>query len=131
MSESDKHQTIGSIEWRDLTVENAEQVSEFYQQVIGWRRESVSMGDYSDFNMTLPNDDQTVAGVCHARGGNANLPAQWMMYVRVADVKQSAEKVVELGGKVLSEPSSYAGDTYYVIQDPAGAVMTLFSKSSD
>jgi len=125
-------QNIGSIEWRDLTVENAESVSDFYQQVIGWQREAVSMGSYNDFNMNLPQSDgsksgDTVPGVCHAKGDNAGLPAQWMMYVRVADVEKSVRSVKSLDGKVISGPRSFGGDTYYVIQDPAGAVLTLFS----
>jgi len=121
------NKTIGGIEWRDLTVENASDVSEFYQQVVGWQREPVSMGDYDDFNMNLPASKETIAGVCHAKGDNEGVPAQWMMYVRVADVEHSVRSVKALGGKVISGPRSFSGDTYYVIQDPAGAVLTVFS----
>ena len=42
---------IGAIEWRDLTIDNAEQVKDFYRDVVGWKTEPVSMGDYDDFNM--------------------------------------------------------------------------------
>ena len=120
---------IGAIEWRDLTVDNAEQVSDFYQRVVGWTKTPVAMGDYDDFNMLQPSSGEVTAGVCHARGDNADLPPQWMMYVRVQDVQKSVAEVGALGGKVLKGPSRYAGDTYYVIQDPAGAVMTIFSAS--
>lgn len=124
---SDNKQAIVAIEWRDLTVEDAENVSQFYRQVVGWQREAVSMGDYDDFNMNSPLNNETIAGVCHARGGNADLPAQWMMYVRVADVSESIDSVIKLGGKVINGPRSFGGDTYYVVQDPAGAVVTIFS----
>ncbi len=120
---------IGAIEWRDLTVEHAKDVAGFYQSVVGWKAEPVSMGDYDDYNMNLADDGETVAGVCHARGDNAGLPAQWMMYVRVANVAQSVAAVKNLGGKVISGPNSFGGDTYYVINDPAGAVLTIFSKA--
>lgn len=38
----------GQILWHDLTVDNAEQVSDFYQGVLGWEKEGLSMGDYED-----------------------------------------------------------------------------------
>ena len=37
-----------------------------------------SMGTHNDFNMLRPGSGKPVAGICHARGPNANLPAQWL-----------------------------------------------------
>jgi predicted enzyme related to lactoylglutathione lyase len=116
---------IGAIEWRDLTVANAELVSDFYAQVVGWQKASVSMGDYDDFSMS--NAQDTIAGICHAKGDTADLPPQWLMYVRVENAESSAQKTVELGGEILKGPTEYAGETYYVIRDPAGAIMSLYS----
>lgn len=118
---------IGHIEWRDLTIMDAIQVKDFYSAVVGWTSEPLSMGDYDDFIMKAPESGETVAGVCHARGENAALPPQWMMYVRVADAAASAEQVHALGGTVLHGPRTMGDDTYYVIRDPAGAVLTIFS----
>jgi len=118
---------VGAIEWRDLTVENAEQAKDFYAAVIGWETQSVSMGDYDDFSMNLPENGETIAGVCHARGSNAKIPPQWMMYVRVADAKSSAEHALELGGKIIDGPRTMNEEVYFVIRDPAGAVLTIFS----
>lgn len=116
---------IGSIEWRDLTVTNAESVSDFYVQVVGWQRASISMGDYDDFSMN--NGQGVVAGVCHAKGDNADLPPQWLMYVRVENAEISAQKTIDLGGEVLKGPTQFAGETYYVIRDPAGAILSVYS----
>ena len=118
---------IGEVVWRDLTVKNANEVSEFYTRVIGLKKEAVSMGQYDDFNLCCPNSGEPVAGVCHAEGDNADMPSQWMMYVCVENVEQSVQTVEQLGGKVLKGPTQFSGDTYYLIEDPAGAVMTLFS----
>ena len=77
---SDNSKTpVGSIIWNDLTVKNAEEISKFYSEVIGWKTEPVSMGSYNDYNMLRPEDDVTGAGICHAHGVNENLPAQWLM----------------------------------------------------
>jgi predicted enzyme related to lactoylglutathione lyase len=70
---------VGTICWRDLTVSNAEQVRDFYKGVVGWEAQPVEMGGYRDFNMTIPGTGGVVAGVCHARGQNADLPPQWLL----------------------------------------------------
>ena len=85
------------------------------------------MGGYSDYCMNEPQTDKTVAGICHARGQNAKLPAAWLVYINVDDVDKSLAKCVELGGEVVSEIRSYGGQgRYCVIRDPAGAVAALF-----
>jgi uncharacterized protein len=123
---SDKPQ-IGKIEWCDLTVDIAEDVRDFYCDVIGWNYQGVSMGDYEDFSIQLPEDGQSIAGVCHARGPNKNLPAQWLMYVRVEDVNKSAKQCVASGGQVIEGPRSMGKSNFCVIKDPAGAVLALIS----
>jgi len=122
-----KQHAIGTIEWRDLSVDNADEGSNFYTDVVGWRRERTSMGDYDDFNIQLPDSGETIAGVCHARGPNASLPPQWLMYVRVANSTVSAEKAKSLGGKIIKGPTKMGDETYFVIEDPAGAVLAVFS----
>jgi predicted enzyme related to lactoylglutathione lyase len=121
---------IGKISWTDLTVENAEDIRDFYQAVVGWNPEPVGMGEYSDYNMTAPATGVAAAGICHARGVNAELPAQWLIYITVDDVASCAEKCVERGGKILVGPKKM-GDQggYCVIQDPAGAVAALYQPS--
>jgi predicted enzyme related to lactoylglutathione lyase len=128
---SDKKTEIGSITWIDLTVPNAEEVRDFYSKVVGWKPAPVSMGDYEDFNMIAPQSGNPSAGVCHARGGNADLPSQWLIYITVEDVDKSAQHCVELGGKIISPPKEMSGyGKMCVIQDPAGAVAALFEVES-
>lgn len=119
---------IGSIGWIDLTVENAVEVRDFYSGVVGWEPAAVSMGDYDDFSMTAPGSGKPMAGVCHARGGNADLPPQWLIYITVADADAAAARCGELGGEVLVGPKDMAGyGRYCVVRDPAGAVSALFA----
>jgi predicted enzyme related to lactoylglutathione lyase len=117
---------VGQVLWRDLTVKDAPRVRDFYQQVVGWTSSAQDMGGYEDFNMMSPDSGETVAGICHARGSNTGLPAQWLIYVIVEDVDASARKCVELGGKVLNGPRKMGGGDFCVIQDPAGAVCALY-----
>ena len=121
------NKTVGSIEWRDLTVDDAGAVSDFYAEVVGWHKHGVSMGDYDDYNMNLPLNGETIAGICHARGSNSKLPAQWLMYVRVENANVSADRVIKLGGEIIQGPRVMGSETYFVIRDPAGAVLAIYS----
>jgi predicted enzyme related to lactoylglutathione lyase len=127
MSNPDQPQ-IGRILWQDLTVPNASEVRDFYSQVVGWTHTDHDMGDYADYNMDQPETGETLAGICHAQGPNANIPPQWLVYIYVADVAQSAQRCVDLGGKLLDGPRTMGQDKFCVIQDPAGAVAALISR---
>lgn len=119
----------GNIVWHDLTVSNAEEVRYFYSAVCGWTSIGQSMGDYEDYSMVLPGKDQAVAGVCHARGVNSGIPAQWLIYVQVDSVEKSVESALALGGKVIHGPVSMDGSSFCVLQDPAGAYIALMSEA--
>ena len=115
----------GQIGWMDLTVPDAEQAREFYQRVTGWSPAPLSMGDYNDYCMNTPGGE-TVAGICHAKGQNVDLPAVWLIYIVVADLDESLRQCEELGGKLLRAPKSFGNDRFCVIQDPAGAIAALY-----
>ena len=120
---------IGSIGWFDLTVANADECRDFYEAVVGWKAAELSMGDYSDYVMSTPAEESPVAGVCHARGGNAGLPPQWLMYVHVEDIEQSLDACTQRGGTIVSPVRIMKGQgKYSVVQDPAGAVLALFEQ---
>lgn len=118
---------LGSIAWHDLTVPNADAVRAFYEGVVGWKSAGQSMGEYEDFNM-IAGSGETVAGVCHARGENADLPPQWLMYILVADVAESASRCESLGGHVVVPLRPSGAGKVCVIRDPAGAVCALYQE---
>jgi predicted enzyme related to lactoylglutathione lyase len=117
----------GQIGWIDLTVADAPALRDFYQAVIGWTPAPVPMGGYDDFCMHPPGDPQPVAGICHARGGNAGLPPVWLIYITVDDLDLGMRHCQELGGKLL-RPATNTGPSgrFCVIEDPAGAVCALY-----
>ena len=121
---------VGKISWTDLTVENAEGIRDFYQQVTGWKNSPVEMGGYQDYCMNAANGE-TVAGICHARGDNADLPPVWLVYINVADIEQSIAKCKSLGGEVLQGPRQIGGGICAVIKDPAGAIAALYQVADD
>ena len=126
MADQEK-QPIGSIGWRDLTVENAPGLRDFYTAVVGWSVEEASMGDYSDYVMKDANG-KAVGGVCHARGTNADLPPQWLVYVVVENLEKSLGETMKRGGDVVAPPRGLMGGKMAVVKDPAGAVIALWEE---
>ena len=122
---------IGTVGWIDLTVGQPDMVRDFYRKVVGWTETAVPMADYEDHCMNSPEDGSTQVGICKSAGKNAGMPAQWIIYITVADLTVSADEVVANGGKVLHGPRHLPNQgSYIVIEDPAGAVCALFEFES-
>ena len=123
----------GIVGWFDLTVDDAEQVSQFYEQVVGWKKTGLPMndGEYEDFCMLPAEGKDPIGGICHKRGDNREFPSQWLIYINVEDLNKSMETCQGLGGKVVYGPRSMGSyGTMCVIEDPAGAVAALIQPSS-
>ena len=125
-----KKPATGSITWTDLTVPNADEVRSFYEAVVGWKMTPVSMGQYEDYSMNEPGSGAPASGICHARGVNADIPPQWLVYITVENLDDSMLQCIKRGGMVLGEVRALDGSgRFCVIQDPAGAVAALFEPS--
>ena len=91
----------------------------------------------NDFGWTLSesstsptaNAGDPVAGICHARSVNRDLPPQWLVYITVEDLMASIDTCERLGGKVVFGPKEMGdGSRYCVIQDPAGAYAAVYEE---
>lgn len=121
--------STGFIAWADLTVPEAAHTGDFYREVVGFSVEEVAMvhdgAAYADYNM-VGSDGAPAAGICHARGVNADLPPVWMIYLPVADLAESLRRADADGGAVLKSIRNDDGRPIYaVIRDPAGACLAL------
>jgi uncharacterized protein len=123
---TDNTPTPGSITWTDLTVADADSIRDFYAEVAGWTFEGLSMGDYEDFVMK-DAEGRAAAGICHARGANAGLPAQWLVYINVDKLDERVARCEALGGSILGGIRGGGSmGRYCVIRDPGGAVSVLY-----
>lgn len=123
------NKAVGRIYWLDLTVSDAAATREFYREVVRWAVEDVPMedgdGTYVDYKM-LGGAGTPVAGICHARGANADLPPVWMIYLPVADLSESLRRVEEEGGRILKAVRDDEGRyVYAAIEDPVGVCFAL------
>ncbi len=126
----------------DLSVVNAEQTKNFYQKVIGWQSETVSMNcdgkSYVDFAMSSTNNDESTGnstsgfatGICHAKGSNDDMPAVWLPYFLVADIEHATEVTIAEGGALVTKMKSMGDDKYIVIKDPSGAQCALYQRNA-
>ena len=116
---------IGEIVWVDLTIPGAEELREFYLSVTGWEADEFKMGDYNDYVVKTPHNKQTVAGICHARGKNADLPPHWLIYIKVQNLDASVAAAQQNGGEILAGPRQFGAARYCVLKDPAGAAFAV------
>src|SRR5207244_2818437 len=107
----------GKIVWVDLTIPSAEKVRDFYLSVTGWEANEFKMGDYSDYVMKTPHSKQTVAGVVHARGDNADLPPYWLIYIKVKSLDESLAAARRNGGEILAGPKHIGAARFCVLRD--------------
>lgn len=120
----------GTIVWTDLTVNDAAPLADFYSNVVGWKQNAADMGGYNDFFMLSPETGENAAGVCHARGANADLPPYWLIYIAVDNIEARMKRCASAGGKVIVGVKSLGEmGRYCVLQDPAGAYFALLDHS--
>jgi predicted enzyme related to lactoylglutathione lyase len=110
-------------------VDNAEEIRNFYCDVVGWTYAEVNQGEYNDFNiLNLNNEEEVVAGICHKRGEVANFPSQWLNYLNIENLDSSLNKCRPLGGQIIVGPTKMGNANHAVIQDPAGDYLALMEE---
>jgi predicted enzyme related to lactoylglutathione lyase len=102
--------------WVDTWRADADAAAGFYTQLFGWE---AARGEYSMFRLR----GRDVAGL----GERAGVPAAWTTYVWVAAADETAAKVVDAGGTVVTEPfDSLDGGRIAIVADPAGATFGVW-----
>lgn len=113
--------------WCDITVENADELVSFYEDVMKWKKEPIDMGGYNDYVMLKP-DGTPVGGICHKQGVNAQYPSGWINYFTVENLESALNAVTEKGGKQVGEIRHHGKEGFCVILDPSGAACALYQK---
>ena len=115
----------GTICWHEINTPNAEQAKQFYGQMFGWKITPIEMGNFT-YHM-LNQGGKDFGGIMEMKGPEwQGVPPHWMMYIAVDDVDAAAKHVAELGGKVCVPPTDISVGRFAVVNDPFGAVFSLF-----
>lgn len=116
----------GAFSWFELMTTDVAGAKDFYAKLFGWEMEKAPMEgmDYTVINV----GGEGVGGIMEMPAEVQGMPPAWGIYVTVDDVDKTAERVTELGGKIL-RPASDIPDVgrFCVLQDPQGGVITAIS----
>lgn len=119
---------LGDCSWHELAAGEATTAWTFYSSLVGWEKK----GEGHDMGPIGIYQEYGLPGIPFPIGGVFNKPAEmpgpphFMLYFRVKDVKESADKVKSLGGQVLNGPLEVPGGDFIVnCMDPQGAAFSL------
>jgi uncharacterized protein len=112
----------GGLCWNELAAADLDVASAFYAKLFGWRTEPFEGGPMR--YRTIKLGDATNGGM---RDRQPQEPPYWMVYFAVEDIDAALEKVKELGGSAIAGPYEMAMGKIAVVQDPQGAVFSLYS----
>jgi predicted enzyme related to lactoylglutathione lyase len=122
---------IGEGSWHELMTTDAPTAMKFYQQLFGWQpSEAMDMGAMGKYQM-FNRPHGMIGGMMNKPPEMANVPPNWQIYFRVADVHAAAERIKANGGKILNGPMEVPGGDWVVnAMDPQGAAFGLHARKA-
>ncbi len=106
--------------WAELWTDDPRGSARFYKAVVGYEAWQVGAGKQATW--IYASGGRPRARV--ARMPFDKVPAQWLPYVVVKDLKGALGRVAELNGQVLRTPGA-KGAQFAVVSDPGGAVFVM------
>lgn len=118
----------GQFSWHELTASDYRAALDFYQRIFGWQPVSdFDMGAMGTYQM-YGQDGKTYGGMFN-KTPEMPMSPNWLCYVMVDDVNRTAERVKELGGKVVMGPMEVpGGDMVAQCVDPQGAMFAIHAR---
>lgn len=116
----------GTFTWNELITTDVKGAKEFYGKLLDWKLEDINSGG---MNYTLVKvQNREIGGMMTTPTNAPGMPSMWGGYVAVDDVDSMADKVWELGGKIVVAPRDIPNvGRFCVLQDPQGAMLTLIT----
>ena len=109
--------------WVDLGTPDLEASTHFYTQLFGWQAED--MGEQVGHYTMLRQGGKAVAAIGPLM--SPGQPTAWTTYVSTTNAEETAKKVTEAGGKVLSPPMQVMEEgSMAVFADPTGAAFAVW-----
>lgn len=121
----------GALTMNELRTRDVDGSVRFYREVFGWDMAPIEVGGAMVYG-SLTLDGRLVAGLLPmAAAFPPEVPAHWAPYFGVEDLDASLAKAAELGARVLGEPGQVPSGRFAALQDPQGAVFSIFHGSYD
>jgi len=123
---ADRKLIPGKFVWFELVSREAKKAQAFYGEVLGWKVDPFSMGDFT-YEMILAGG--TMIGG-YAAPKNDRRPPHWISYVSVEDVDAAVKTAAANGGKVVEAPYEIPGVGRTArIADPQGGHICPFKSN--
>jgi len=126
---ADDMKTQGIFSWNELMTTDVEGAKAFYTKLLGWTTEDQPMPSMGMTYTLVKAGDRPVGGIMPMPpDAGKDMPSVWGSYVNVQDVDVSAQKAMELGGRIYKEPTDIPGvGRFCVVGDPQGAFLALIT----
>jgi predicted enzyme related to lactoylglutathione lyase len=119
----------GEFSWHELATTDYKAAFEFYQALFGWEKTSeFDMGEMGIYFM-FGKKGVPYGGMFNRRPDMP--PPHWLSYIRVDDVKATADAVKKFSGTVHRGPMEVpGGDMIAICADPQGALVAFHTPSA-
>jgi predicted enzyme related to lactoylglutathione lyase len=112
---------VGTWSWNELTSPDVDASKSFYGGLFGWVAEDVPAGiPRASFSL-----GDLLIGGAHAPTPQEGDAPRWTVSFMVGDAGESAERVQQLGGRVLLPPMDIPAGKFAIVSDPGGAPFTI------
>jgi uncharacterized protein len=119
---------VGEFSWNELATIDEAAAAKFYGQVFGWQAEDFP-GAGMQYSI-LKHRGKGVGGLM--KRPNDQCPPNWLSYVTVASVDDTAKKATDAGAKLMMPPFDVPTvGRIAVFQDPQGAALGIFQPAKD
>ena len=117
----------GRFVWFELLTKDVDRATSFYPEALPWKIEPTPMQDGSEYSM-IKAGDAGIGGVMSPQG---EVPTAWVSYVSVADVDETAKKVVGAGGTTHMDAFDVPGvGRFGILRDPLGGMIGVIKPAS-
>jgi len=109
----------------EIAAANVESASKFYQELFGWKMQTVP-----EFNYTMWEDGSGFGGGFNA-ASEENPVGKVLVYIDSDDIEADLKKAVSLGGKVVQEKMEIPGTGWFgIFDDPEGNRIALYTSQN-
>jgi predicted enzyme related to lactoylglutathione lyase len=112
----------GAMIWNELSTRDVPGATRFYTSVFGWAAVTPDDRPYTEWQI----DGEKVAGMMATpEQVPASVPANWLVYFRVADLEATVARAGDAGAQVRMAPMTIAQGTFAILADPQGATFAV------
>jgi uncharacterized protein len=118
----------GALSLNQLNTTDPQRAQEFYEQLFGWRTESVQGGDQPYWG--IYSGDRLNGGMMQLPA-EMGAPSHWLVYFGIDDIDAVADRIGESGGTIMVPKTEVPGGHFLVARDPQGGVFGIFAGRFD